>query len=123
MTALHELSARPSWSPRYRRSAQLSPVEVTRAVLDRIERWEPHLHATYALDPEAALAQAARVARRAGCTGGEPLGPLDGVPVDDQGEHRDRAATPVPLGTAATELVPAAARRAAGGARCARPAR
>src|SRR5207253_7425560 len=58
MTALHDLSA-VELVARYR-DRSLSPVEVTRAVLDRIAAWEPHLHATYALDPDAALA-AARV--------------------------------------------------------------
>jgi aspartyl-tRNA(Asn)/glutamyl-tRNA(Gln) amidotransferase subunit A len=33
-------------------------VEVVRDVLRHIGRWEPRLRATYALDPEAALAQA-----------------------------------------------------------------
>ena len=58
MTALHDLSA-VELLARYRERS-LSPVEVTRAVLDRIAAWEPHLHATYALDGDAALA-AARV--------------------------------------------------------------
>ncbi len=56
MTALHDLAA-TELVARYRRH-DLSPVEVTRAVLDRIALWEPHLHATYALDAEAALAAA-----------------------------------------------------------------
>ena len=54
MTALHDLAA-TELVVRYRERS-LSPVEVTRAVLDRIAAWEPHLHATYALDPDAALA-------------------------------------------------------------------
>ena len=36
----------------------LSPVEVTQAVLAHMERWEPHIRATYLLRPEHALAQA-----------------------------------------------------------------
>jgi len=40
------------------RGRALSPVEVTRAVLANITAWEPHLHATYALHADAALAQA-----------------------------------------------------------------
>ncbi|WP_019375191.1 amidase family protein, partial [Melaminivora alkalimesophila] len=102
-TELHALSAQELVDA-YRRRA-LSPVEVTQAVLDHIERWEPHLRATYLLRPEAALAQAreseARWLRAA------PCGPLDGVPAT----LKDNIATrgdPTPLGTAATELVPAA---------------
>jgi len=57
----------------------LSPRELTEAVLARCAAWEPHLNAFVAFDPEGALAQAdlatERVAR------GEPLGPLHGVPV------------------------------------------
>ena len=53
---LHDLSAtalREAYAAK-----TLSPVEVTRAVLAHIARWEPHLHATYALDADAALTQA-----------------------------------------------------------------
>jgi len=56
MTALHELAATELLAL-YRRR-ELSPVEATRAVLERVAAWEPHLRATYALDPDAALAQA-----------------------------------------------------------------
>ena len=70
-------SRRPSWS-RATATRELSPVEVTRAVLERIAAWEPHLHATYALDADAALA-AAR-ASEARWQRGAPLGALDGVP-------------------------------------------
>ena len=40
------------------RKRELSPVAVTQAVLAHIEHWEPHIHATYLLRPEAALVQA-----------------------------------------------------------------
>ena len=40
------------------RSRQFSPVEVLRDVLRQIERWEPHLDATWRLRPDAALADA-----------------------------------------------------------------
>ena len=53
---LHDLSAIALLDLYHRKAA--SPVEVARAVLRHIGRWEPHLHATYALDPEAALVQA-----------------------------------------------------------------
>lgn len=88
------------------RARTLSPVDAVEAVLARIAVWEPHLHALYALDPaaarEAAGASEARWAR------GEPLGPVDGVPVTVK-ENIATRGVPVPLGTAASELVPAIA--------------
>jgi aspartyl-tRNA(Asn)/glutamyl-tRNA(Gln) amidotransferase subunit A len=102
--ALHELSA-PALIEAFRRR-ELSPVEVTQSVLGHIERWEPHLHALYLLRPELALQQAR--ASEARWLRGAPVGPLDGVPVT----IKDNIATqgdPTPLGTAAAELVPAAA--------------
>ena len=86
----------------YRRR-ELSPVEVTRAVLARIERCEPVLHAAWALDAEAALAMAR--ASEARWLRGEPR-PLDGVPVTIK-ENIATQGVAVPLGTAATELAPA----------------
>ena len=106
MAELHELSA-SELAPLYRRKA-LSPVEVTRAVLARIERWEPSLCATYALAPETALAMArASEARWAGRVAEAPRGPLDGVPVTLK-ENIATRGVPTPLGCAATELMPAA---------------
>ncbi len=102
--ALHELPA-TDLIEGYRRR-DFSPVEVTRAVLGHVERWERHLQALYLLRPERALEQARASERRWGR--GEPLGPIDGVPLT----LKDNIATegdPVPLGTAAVELVPAAA--------------
>src|SRR4051812_22745050 len=75
-----------------------------RAVLDRVARREPELHALYALDAEGALADAAASARR--WAKGEAL-PLDGVPVTIK-ENIATKGTPVPLGTAARTLEPAA---------------
>ncbi len=85
-------------------SKALSPVEVTRAVLQHIERCEPHIHATYALDPQGALAQAE--AAQARWLKNEPQGALDGVPVTIKENIASRG-VPIPLGTAATELAPA----------------
>lgn len=85
-------------------SKALSPVEVTRAVLRHIERCEPQVHATYALDPSGALAQAE--ASQARWLKNEPQGALDGVPVTIK-ENIASQGVPVPLGTAATDLVPA----------------
>jgi amidase len=61
------------------RRRQVSPLEVTRAVLERIERVNPVLNAYCTVAAEQALA-AARKATRA-TTGRGPLGPLHGVPV------------------------------------------
>jgi len=61
------------------RDGSLSPVEATRAVLERIERLNPVLNAFCLVDAKSALASAA--AAEARWRKGEPLGPLDGVPV------------------------------------------
>jgi len=103
MTSLADLSA-VDLVARYR-DRSLSPVEVTEAVLQRIEAWEPKLNALWALDPAAARAAAAESARR--WAEGRPLGPVDGVPVTIK-ENIATRGVPVPVGTAATPLVPAA---------------
>ena len=86
-------------------SHQLSPVEVTQAVIDQIGRREPQLCALYAYDPEAALAQAR--ASEARWRSGTALSPIDGIP----GTLKENIATagcPMPVGTAASELTPMA---------------
>ena len=101
---LHSLTAHELL--RAYRSRDLSPVEVTQSVLAHIAVWEPHIHATWLLRPELALAQAR--ASEARWLRGEPCGPLDGVPVT----IKDNIATrgdPTPVGTAAMPLTPAAA--------------
>jgi aspartyl-tRNA(Asn)/glutamyl-tRNA(Gln) amidotransferase subunit A len=103
-SALHDLSAQELVAAY--REATLSPVEVTQAVLDRIEQWEPHLQATWLLRPEAAIEQAR--ASEARWRRGEPLGPLDGVPTTIK-ENIATRGDPMPSGTAAVELRPAAA--------------
>lgn len=62
----------------YRRR-QLSPVEVTRQVMRRIEERNPHLNAFCLVDPESALAAARKSEAR--YLRGEQAGLLDGVPV------------------------------------------
>src|SRR6202521_1843275 len=61
----------------YRRKT-LSPVEVTRAVLDRVGRLNPSLNAFLLVDEEAAL-DAARASEARWMTG-QPQGLLDAVP-------------------------------------------
>ncbi len=77
MSALHYLSATDAAEAIARRD--LSPVALTRALLDRIGRLDPVLHAFIRLDAEAAM-EAARVAE-AEAKAGRLRGPLHGVPV------------------------------------------
>lgn len=86
------------------RARSLSPVAVVQSVLDRIATWEPHIHATYELAAEAALAAAAASEQR--WARGEPLGALDGVPLTLK-ENIATRGTPMPVGTASAELTPA----------------
>lgn len=101
---LHELGAQELIAGY--RQRDFSPLAVTRAVLDHIEHWEPQLHASYLLRPELALKQAS--ASEARWLRGEPLGPLDGVPVTIK-ENIATQGDPTPLGTRATDLTPASA--------------
>ncbi len=61
------------------RARQLSPVEVTRAMLERIARWNPALRAYIRILEESALT-AARAAEHQ-LLAGIDLGPLQGIPV------------------------------------------
>ena len=87
----------------YREKA-LSPVQVIEDVLARVESLEPKLSATYALDPDAARKAARESEYR--WSRNDPAGPLDGVPVTIK-ENIATRGTPVPQGTAATDLTPA----------------
>lgn len=87
-------------------SRALSPVEAMQDVLARVAAFEPHIHATYLLDPERALERARASERR--WQRGEPAGLLDGVPATIK-DNIATAGDPVPLGTAASPLQPAAA--------------
>jgi aspartyl-tRNA(Asn)/glutamyl-tRNA(Gln) amidotransferase subunit A len=62
----------------YRRR-DISPLEVTRAMLERIERIDPEVHAYITVTADFALRQAKQAEEA--LTGGEDLGPLHGVPV------------------------------------------
>jgi len=101
-SALHDLSAIDLIAGF--RARQFSPVEVLDDLLAHVAVWEPHIKALYAFDPEGARAAAKASTER--WQKGEPIGPLDGVPVT----IKDNIATkgvPVPLGAATTKLVPA----------------
>jgi aspartyl-tRNA(Asn)/glutamyl-tRNA(Gln) amidotransferase subunit A len=85
------------------RTRELSPVEAMASVIERVEAYEPHIHATFLFAPERALSEAR--ASEARWAKGEPIGPLDGVPVT----IKDNIATrgdPKPVGTAAEDLSP-----------------
>lgn len=84
-------------------AGSLSPVEVMRAVIERIEAAEPVLNALYAFDPAGALAAASDSEAR--WHRGEARA-LEGVPATVK-ENIATRGTPVPLGTAARDLLPA----------------
>jgi aspartyl-tRNA(Asn)/glutamyl-tRNA(Gln) amidotransferase subunit A len=80
------------------RAKKLSPVELTQALLDRIERVEPKVHAFITITRDEALA-AAREAERE-IASGKWRGPLHGIPFGVKDTHytkgiRTTAATPV----------------------------
>ena len=101
MTALHDLSG-AEVAAQYSAGA-LSPVDVTRACLERIEAWEPRLNAMYRVDKDVALsaANAAEARWRAK----QPLSPLDGVPVTLK-ENLYTKGDPAPIGTRANDDAP-----------------
>jgi Asp-tRNA(Asn)/Glu-tRNA(Gln) amidotransferase A subunit family amidase len=101
------------------RRKEVSPVEVARAHLDRVERLNPKLNAFVDCKPEVVLSQA-REAEKAVLRGGE-LGPLHGVPVSikssiDVAGHRCEAGTRLRAGYIAAEDAPLVARLRAAGA-------
>ena len=101
MTDLADLSAHELLDAY--RAGRLSPVEVLDAVLARIAAWEPRLNALYAFDPEAARLAARESETRWGS--GDPRA-LEGVPVTIK-ENIATRGVPIPLGTAARDLIPA----------------
>ena len=104
MTALHDLPATEMLAA-YQKH-ELSPVEVMQSVIDHVNRWEPQLCATYLYRPEQALAQAKQSEAR--WHANQPAGLLDGIPVTIK-ENIATQGDPLPLGTAAVALTPAAA--------------
>jgi aspartyl-tRNA(Asn)/glutamyl-tRNA(Gln) amidotransferase subunit A len=104
VTALHDLSAVDMIAGF--RARQFSPSEVLDEVLAQVARWEPHIKALYAFDPDGARAAAKASTER--WQKGESNKPLDGIPVTIKDNIATRG-TPVPLGTATMKLVPAEA--------------
>jgi aspartyl-tRNA(Asn)/glutamyl-tRNA(Gln) amidotransferase subunit A len=103
VTSLHDLSA-VDLIAGYR-ARQFSPSEVLEDVLSHVAVWETHLKALYLFDPDGARASAKTSTER--WQKGEPVGPLDGVPVTLK-ESIATKGQPVPLGAASVKLVPAA---------------
>src|ERR1700692_365293 len=101
------------------RAKAISPVEVARAHLDRIDRINPKLNAFVDYRPEFVLAQA-REAENA-VQRGDELGPLHGVPISikssiDVAGHRCEAGTRLRTGCVAAQDAPLVARLRAAGA-------
>jgi aspartyl-tRNA(Asn)/glutamyl-tRNA(Gln) amidotransferase subunit A len=86
------------------RKKALSPVEYFDWLETHIAAWEPSLQALYLYRPEIGRAEALASAAR--WSKGAPKGPLDGVPVTIKEIIATRG-DPIPLGSAATKLVPA----------------
>ncbi len=88
------------------RARMLSPVEAMESVIARVAAFEPHIAATWLHAPERALKEAR--ASEARWLRGEPVGPLDGVPVTVKDNIHTKG-EPTPVGTAASEMTPAEA--------------
>ncbi len=84
-------------------SGKLSPLEVTRALLERIEAWEPRINAMYRVSAERALDEAR--ASEARWRTGRALSSLDGVPLTLK-ENIYTRGDPSPIGTRANEDAP-----------------
>src|SRR6185369_15417965 len=101
MPAINEFTA-TQLSSAYARG-ELSPVDVTREALARINACEPKINAMYRVDREGAAAQAreseARWRARA------PRSPLDGVPITIK-ENIYTRGDPAPIGTRANDDAP-----------------
>lgn len=101
MAALHDLDAFQV-ALQYAEGS-LSPVDVARAYLARIEAWEPSLNAMYLVRRDAALAAAKESETR--WRAKQPLSPLDGVPVTIK-ENIYTKDDPAPIGTRANDDAP-----------------
>jgi Asp-tRNA(Asn)/Glu-tRNA(Gln) amidotransferase A subunit family amidase len=103
------------------RRKEISPVEVARAHLDRIERLNPKLTAFVDYKPEAVLAQARDAEKVLMHADKDELGPLHGVPLSvkssiDVAGHRCEAGSRLRAGYVAAEDAPLVGRLRAAGA-------
>src|SRR5476651_234024 len=104
MTAIHDMTAAEMLAAF--KSKKLSPVEAVDGVIARIEAWEPKLKALFAPDFGNARKSAKESEKR--WAAGKPNGALDGVPITIK-ENIATKGVPMPVGTAANDLVPMAA--------------
>jgi aspartyl-tRNA(Asn)/glutamyl-tRNA(Gln) amidotransferase subunit A len=112
MAAIHQRSA-AQLAQAYS-LGELSPLEVARASLERIESWEPRINAIYRVHRDAALEQAR--ASEARWRLRRPLSPIDGVPVTIK-ENIYTQGDPAPIGTLANANAPVQAADAPAAAR------
>ena len=96
MANLHDLSAH-ELSQAYA-ARRISPVEVTRAALGRIEAWETKINAMYRVDRDARSRRRAASERR-WTRRRRRSSPLDGVPLTIK-ENIAIEGVPAPIGTA-----------------------
>jgi Asp-tRNA(Asn)/Glu-tRNA(Gln) amidotransferase A subunit family amidase len=101
------------------RAKNVSPVEIARIYLDRIDRLNPKLNAFVDCQPESVLAQAQNAEKMVAA--GDRLGSLHGVPISIKSSievagHRCESGTRLRAGRAAAEDAPLVARLRAAGA-------
>jgi len=101
MAAIHQRSA-AQLAQAYS-LGELSPLEVARASLERIDSWEPRINAMYRVHRDAALEQAR--ASEARWRQHRPLSPIDGIPVTIK-ENIYTQGDPAPIGTLANANAP-----------------
>ena len=102
---LHELTATETLAAYT--STELSPVEVTEAILERLEAREPQINGFYVVEAERARSLASESEKR--WLAGEPRGTIDGIAVTLK-ENMATEGTPLPSGTAAwADALPAIA--------------
>jgi aspartyl-tRNA(Asn)/glutamyl-tRNA(Gln) amidotransferase subunit A len=102
VTSLHDLSA-VDLIAGYK-TKQFTPSEVLEDVIAHVARWEPHIKALYAFDPDGARKVAKASTDR--WNNNEPAGVLDGVPVTIKDNIAIKG-QPIPLGAASVPLVAA----------------
>jgi amidase len=103
------------------RRKEVSPLEVARTHLDRIERLNPKLNAFVDYKPETVLAQAREAEKALHRRNQDELGPLHGVPLSikssiDVADHLCEAGSRLRAGYVAAEDAPLVARLRAAGA-------